>query len=45
MTTRRDKAGLNRRPVRAVARWVGGRFDALIRAGEIGTVLRFPRDR
>jgi hypothetical protein len=45
MTGRRDKADGNRRSVRAMVRWVGGRFDALIRAGEIGTALRFPRQR
>lgn len=37
--------GRRRRPVRADAKWVGGRFDALIRAGEVGTALRFPRRR
>jgi hypothetical protein len=34
-----------RNAVRAAAQWIGGRFDALVRAGEIGTTLKFPRRR
>jgi len=45
MIGRHEKTGGKRRPVRAAVKWIGGRFDALVRAGEIGTVLRFPRSR
>jgi hypothetical protein len=45
MIARRDNSGGKRRPVRATVKWIGGRFDALVRAGEIGTALKFPRNR
>jgi len=45
MIGRHEKTGRLRRPVRAAVRWIGGRFDALIRAGEIGTGLPVPRSR
>jgi len=45
MSVQKNDTRRHRTAVRAAAKWIGGRFDALVRAGEIGTVLTFPRRR